>query len=73
MDGVRGNLAKSQAPTKGAKVRFDKKSEGEVILPTAQIGNLSRIRHKFCPRHKLSLVKPVKKSQSQPKLATSAV
>ena len=40
---MRGNLAKSQAPTKGAKVRFDEKSEGEVILPTAQIGNLSRI------------------------------
>ena len=43
VDGVRGNLAKSQALTKRAKVRFDEKSEGEVILPTAQIGNLSRI------------------------------
>ena len=44
-----------------AKVRFDKKPEGEVILPTAQIGYLCRIVNLFYPRHKLSLVKPVKK------------
>ena len=47
VDGVRGNLAKSQAPTKGAKVRFDEKSEGEIILPTAPIGNLSRKVNRF--------------------------
>ena len=44
---MRGNLAKSQAPTKGAKVRFDEKSEGEIILPTAPIGNLSRKVNRF--------------------------
>ena len=37
VDGVRGILAKSQALTKRAKVRFEEKSEGEVILPTAQL------------------------------------
>ena len=43
VDGVKGNLAKSQALTERAKERFEEKSEGEVILPTAQIGYLSRI------------------------------
>ena len=70
---MRGHLSKSQALMKRAKVRFAEKSEGEIILPVAQIGYLSRIYNRFYPRHKLSLVKPVKKSQSQPKLATSAV
>ena len=43
VDGVKGNLAKSQAVIRRAKVRFAEKSEGEIILPKVQIGYLSRI------------------------------
>ena len=43
VEGVTGTLAKSQAHTQRAQVRLEEKSEGEVILPTAQIGYLSRI------------------------------
>ena len=45
-------------------MEFEEKSEGEFVLPKAQIGYLSRIvREKslFYSRQKLSLVKPVKK------------
>ena len=48
VDGVKGNLAKSQALTEKAKGSFSEKSEGEVILPTAQIGYLSRIVTQYC-------------------------
>ena len=43
MDGVKGNLAKSQALTERAKERFEEKSEWEIILPTARISYLSRM------------------------------
>ena len=42
------NLAKSQALMERAQEKFEKKSEGEVILPTAQIGYLSRIVTQYC-------------------------
>ena len=43
LDRVTGILAKSQAALREALERFEEKSEGEVILPRAQIGYLSRI------------------------------
>ena len=42
MNGVTGNLAKSQAAIRGAELGFEEKSEGE-LLPTVQVDPLSRI------------------------------
>ena len=43
MDGVTGNLAKSQAAIREAEVRFEEKSEGGVALPRVKVDYLSRI------------------------------
>ena len=37
VDGVRGILAKSQALTKRAKVRFEEKSKGRLYCPQPQL------------------------------------
>ena len=43
MDGVTGNLAKSQSAIREASERFEKKSEGEIALPTVQVDYLSKV------------------------------
>ena len=43
MDGVTGNLAKSQAAIREAEVRFEEKSEGEIALPTVRVDYLSKV------------------------------
>ena len=48
VDGVRGNLAKSQAVIRRAKLGFKEKSEGEVVLPKVQIDYHSRIVKRVC-------------------------
>ena len=47
MDGLTGNLAKSQAAIREAYERFEEKSEGEIDQPTVRVDNLSKIVNRF--------------------------
>ena len=49
VDGVKGKLAMSQAVIRRAKVGFEEKSKGEVVLPKLQIDYLRRIVNRVFP------------------------
>ena len=63
VDGVRGHLAKSLAHKKRAKERFEEKSEegGYIAHSLNWLPQQDSLQEEFYPRHKLSLVKPVRK------------